>query len=45
MSDLIGWDGDLFYKNVISSAYVHAINDHKKECHQKGYTIYGRKLK
>lgn len=45
MSDLIGWTGDNFFKTVISNAFVNAIKDHKKDCHEKGYTIYGRKLR
>jgi len=44
MSDLIGWTGDNFFKTVISNAYANAIKDHKKECHSKGMTIYGKKL-
>lgn len=45
MSDLIGWTGDNFFKTVISNAFANAIKDHKKDCHEKGYTIYGRKIR
>lgn len=45
MSDLIGWTGDNFFKTVISNAYANAIKDHKKDCHKKGHTIYGRRLR
>ena len=44
-SDMIGWKGEYFYKTVISNAFANAIYDHKKECHKKGVTIFGRKLR
>jgi len=34
-----------YWKKIVSNAQMKALNDFKKACHKKGFTILGRKIK
>lgn len=34
-----------YWKKIVSNAQMKALKDFKKACHQKGFTILGRKIR